>query len=165
MCVWYTVYVYSAVHLIQTPPRPTKFVLIMRCSNYESALNIKCKYNGLSRDHNHLSELTVREPELSGLHCIYKLTVWNVKVSITYIYSCQTDAVIDLSLVHLALHFIRTVTCLATLGPQMCILLYINVFFNQSWSSSAPGNQSQAHFFFASVLTWNNQKNNKKKIL
>ena len=39
----------------------------MRCSNYKSALNIKCKYNGLSRDH-HLSELT--EPELRGLHCI-----------------------------------------------------------------------------------------------
>ena len=37
---------------------PTKFVLIMRCSNYEFALNIKCKYNGLSKDHNHLSELT-----------------------------------------------------------------------------------------------------------
>ena len=38
--------------------RPTKFVLIMRCSNYKYALNIKCKYNGLSRDHNQLSELT-----------------------------------------------------------------------------------------------------------
>ena len=40
----------------------------MRCSNYEFALNIKCKYHGLSRNHNHLSELT--EPGLSGLHCI-----------------------------------------------------------------------------------------------
>ena len=37
---------------------PTKLVLIMRCSNCEFALNIKCKYNRLSRDHNHLSELT-----------------------------------------------------------------------------------------------------------
>ena len=37
---------------------PTKFVLIMKCYHYESALNIKCKYNGLSRDCNHLSELT-----------------------------------------------------------------------------------------------------------
>ena len=37
---------------------PTKCVLIMRCSNYKFTLNIKCKYNGLSRDHNHLSELT-----------------------------------------------------------------------------------------------------------
>ena len=49
--------IYSAVHLIQTPGEPTKFVLIMTCSNYEFALNIKCKYNVLSRDHNHLSEL------------------------------------------------------------------------------------------------------------
>ena len=49
---------YSAVHLIQTPGGPTKFVLIMRCSNYEFALNIKCKNNGLSGDHNHVSELT-----------------------------------------------------------------------------------------------------------
>ena len=37
---------------------PTKLVLIMRCSNYVFALNIKCKYNGFSRDHNHMSELT-----------------------------------------------------------------------------------------------------------
>ena len=36
----------------------TKFVLIIRCFNYEFVLNIKCKYNGLSRDHNHLFELT-----------------------------------------------------------------------------------------------------------
>ena len=43
---------------ISNSGKPTKFVLIMRCSNYEFALNIKCKYNGLSRDHNHLSELT-----------------------------------------------------------------------------------------------------------
>ena len=50
---------------------PTKFVLIMRCSMYEFALNIKCKYNGLSRDHNHLSELT--KPELTGLHCNNKI--------------------------------------------------------------------------------------------
>ena len=49
---------YSAVYLIQTPERPTKFVLIMKCSSYEFALNITCKYNGLSRDHNHLSDLT-----------------------------------------------------------------------------------------------------------
>ena len=41
--------------------KPTKFVLTMRCSNYEFALSIKCKYNELSRDHNHLSKLT--EPE------------------------------------------------------------------------------------------------------
>ena len=34
-----------------------KFVLIMRCSNYKFALNIKCKYNGLSKDHINLSEL------------------------------------------------------------------------------------------------------------
>ena len=39
-------------------PGTTKFILIMRCSNYEFALNIMCKYNGLSRGHNHLSELT-----------------------------------------------------------------------------------------------------------
>ena len=37
------------------------------CSNYEFALNIKCKYNRLSKDHNHLSELT--KPELSGIDC------------------------------------------------------------------------------------------------
>ena len=37
---------------------PTKSVLIMKCSNYKFALNIKCKYNGLSGDHNRLSELT-----------------------------------------------------------------------------------------------------------
>ena len=43
---------------------PTKFVLIMRCSNYEFALNIKCEYNGLSRDNNHLSELMLI-PELT----------------------------------------------------------------------------------------------------
>ena len=36
----------------------TKFFRIMKCSNYEFALNIKCKYSRLSRDHNHLSELT-----------------------------------------------------------------------------------------------------------
>ena len=30
----------------------------MRCSNYEFALNIKYKYNGLIRDLNHLFELT-----------------------------------------------------------------------------------------------------------
>ena len=40
-----------------------KFVLIIRFSNYKFSLNIKRKYNGLSRNHNHLSELT-------GLHCI-----------------------------------------------------------------------------------------------
>ena len=39
-------------------PGPTKFVLIMRCSNYEFVLNINCKYNELSRNHNQLSELT-----------------------------------------------------------------------------------------------------------
>ena len=51
-------------------PGPTKFALIIRCSNYEFALNIKCKYNGLSRGHNHLSELTgFLKPELSGMHC------------------------------------------------------------------------------------------------
>ena len=49
---------YSAVHLIQTPEEPTKFVLIIGCSIYEFILNIKCKYNGLRRDHNQLSELT-----------------------------------------------------------------------------------------------------------
>ena len=38
--------------------RPTKLVLIIRCSNYEFALNINSKYNGFSRDHNHLAELT-----------------------------------------------------------------------------------------------------------
>ena len=38
--------------------RPTRFVLIMKCSNYEFASNIKCKYNGISRDHNHLTTLT-----------------------------------------------------------------------------------------------------------
>ena len=38
--------------------RPTKFVLIMRYSNYGFDLNIKCKYNRLSKNHNHLSELT-----------------------------------------------------------------------------------------------------------
>ena len=37
---------------------PTKYVLIMRCSIYEFALNIKCKYNRVISDHNHLSELT-----------------------------------------------------------------------------------------------------------
>ena len=36
----------------------TKFILIMRYSNYEFALNVKRKYNGLSRNHNHLFELT-----------------------------------------------------------------------------------------------------------
>ena len=50
--------IYSAVHLIQTSRGPTNFVLIMKCSNYEFAINIKCEYNGLSRDHNLLSELT-----------------------------------------------------------------------------------------------------------
>ena len=45
-------YNYSTVHLIQTPGT------YQIGSNYEIALNIKCKYNGLSRDHNHLSELT-----------------------------------------------------------------------------------------------------------
>ena len=35
-----------------------KYVLIMRCSDYETTLNIKCKYTELSRDHNHQSELT-----------------------------------------------------------------------------------------------------------
>ena len=39
-------------------PRLTKFIIIMRCSNYEIALNARRKYNGFSRDHNHLSELT-----------------------------------------------------------------------------------------------------------
>ena len=37
---------------------PAKFVLVMRCSIYEFALHIKCKYNVLSGDRNHLSELT-----------------------------------------------------------------------------------------------------------
>ena len=30
-----------------------------------SSVNVKCKYNGLSRNHNHLSELR-------GLHCTHK---------------------------------------------------------------------------------------------
>ena len=47
---------------------PTKFFLIMRCFKYEFVLNIKCKYNRLSRDHNHISEFT--EPELRRLLCI-----------------------------------------------------------------------------------------------
>ena len=42
------------------------------CSNYEFVLNIKCKYSGLNRDDNHLSELTgflkLTQPEISGLH-------------------------------------------------------------------------------------------------
>ena len=37
--------------LIYTPGDGTDQI----CSNDELALNIKCKYNGLSRDHNHLS--------------------------------------------------------------------------------------------------------------
>ena len=37
---------------------PTKFVLFKKFSNYKLALNIKSKYNGLSRDHIHLSKLT-----------------------------------------------------------------------------------------------------------
>ena len=53
--IYYHIYVYT---VRSTPRLPTKFVPIMRCSNYEFALNIKCKYNGLSRDHNHQSELT-----------------------------------------------------------------------------------------------------------
>ena len=44
--------------LNSNPQRPTKFVLIMRFSNYEFALNIKCKYNELIRDHNHMPELS-----------------------------------------------------------------------------------------------------------
>ena len=39
------------------------------CSNYEFALYINCKHNGLSRDHNHWSELI--EPELSGLRYMF----------------------------------------------------------------------------------------------
>ena len=61
---------------------PTKCVLIMRCSIYEFAFNIKCKYNSVNRDHNHLSELT--EPE-SRLHCtiipyteLFPVTVFNI---------------------------------------------------------------------------------------
>ena len=51
----------------------------MRCSIYKFVLNIhvKSKYDELSRDHNHLSELT--EPELKGMHCIY--------VYIMYVYT------------------------------------------------------------------------------
>ena len=51
-------------HYVQCSPLnsnslgPAKFVLITRCFNYEFAFNIKCKYSGLSRDHNHQSELT-----------------------------------------------------------------------------------------------------------
>ena len=44
--------------LNSTSREPTKVVLIIRCSNYELALNIKCTYNEISRDHNRLSELT-----------------------------------------------------------------------------------------------------------
>ena len=50
--------------MLQCSPFNSKFVLIMRYSNYECALNIKCDYKGLSRDCNHLSELT--KPELTG---------------------------------------------------------------------------------------------------
>ena len=45
----------------------TKFFLFIRGSKYESALNIKRKYNRLSKEHHHQSELT--EPELCGLYC------------------------------------------------------------------------------------------------
>ena len=50
---------YNAVQLNSNSQEPTRFVLILRCSNYEFALNInKCKYNRFSRDRNHLSEIT-----------------------------------------------------------------------------------------------------------
>ena len=45
--------------LSQNSRGPTNFFLIMKCSNYEFALNIKCQHNGLRRDHNHLSESTL----------------------------------------------------------------------------------------------------------
>ena len=57
---------------------------MMRCSNYEFALNIKRKYNGLSRDHNHLSELT--EPELR------RLALYNI---LQHTYACARVHVID----------------------------------------------------------------------
>ena len=44
--------------LISNSRGPTKFILIMRCSNYEFVLNINWIYNELSRNHNQLSELT-----------------------------------------------------------------------------------------------------------
>ena len=62
---WYQKVIESKQYIyIQCSPlnsnsrEPIKFVLIMRCSNYKFALNIKRKYNRLSKDHNHLSELT-----------------------------------------------------------------------------------------------------------
>ena len=48
---------YKCSSLNSNLQKPTKFVLIMRCSKYEFALNIKCKHNGLSGHHNHLFEL------------------------------------------------------------------------------------------------------------
>ena len=60
--------------------RLNKFVLIMRFSSYKFALSIKCKFNGLSRDHNHLIGINripnITEPKLSELHCIYNLIIY-----------------------------------------------------------------------------------------
>ena len=51
-----------------SPLNPNTWEACQIFSNYEFALNISCIYNGLSRDHHYLSELT--EPELRGLQCI-----------------------------------------------------------------------------------------------
>ena len=56
-------YIYYVTHYIQRSSlisnflKPTKFVLILRCSNYKFALNRKWKYNGLSRNNNHIAKL------------------------------------------------------------------------------------------------------------
>ena len=63
-CVWHVFGLAWFANEVQGSPLYSnsrglsKFVLIMGCFNYEFALNKKFKYNGLSRDHNHLSELT-----------------------------------------------------------------------------------------------------------
>ena len=64
--------------LITTVPF-TSFKLLRThqiCSNYEFAFNIKCKYNGLSRDHNHLSGLTgfLNKQSMNQVDC----TVFNI---------------------------------------------------------------------------------------
>ena len=70
----------------------------MRCSDYEFALYIKCKYNGLSRDHNHLSEFT--EPELRGLHCIWMWLASNRSFRFLWITSVGRKRYLSFSFVY-----------------------------------------------------------------
>ena len=66
----------------------------MKCSNYEFALNIKRKYNRLSRDHNHLSELTgFLKPELCRLPC--KIIFRNDKIWMTQLKSTSVAVKVE----------------------------------------------------------------------